>query len=113
LIHSCGIPLTSVLSLVGERGVYMSPGVRGLFKDRHSRDYVKFRGEILKWKKSLAGVSEKNLYLMKKDPLLFTLVKVSIVKLPRSGSRPTARRQNTSVSAKLSALLHIHHLVKR
>jgi hypothetical protein len=28
---------------------------------------------------------KKNLYPMKKDPFLFTLVKVSIVKLPRSG----------------------------
>ena len=80
----------------------MSPSVRGLFKDRYSRDYVKFYREILKWKKSLVWFSEKNLYLMNKDSLLITLVKVSIVKLPRSGALLAAKQVDTSLSKKPS-----------
>jgi hypothetical protein len=34
---------------------------------------------------------KKNLYPMKKDLLLFTLVKVSVVKLPRSGALPAGK----------------------
>jgi hypothetical protein len=40
---------------------------------------------------------------MKKDPLLFTLVKVSIVKLPRSGALLAAKQVDTSRSKKAVA----------
>jgi hypothetical protein len=51
-----------------------------------------FEEKYSKWKKSLVRLSQKNLYLMNRNPLLFILVKVVIVKLPRSGALPAARQ---------------------
>jgi hypothetical protein len=52
---------------------------------------------------------KKNLYPMKKDPFLFTLVKVSIVKLPRSGVQLAAKKHSCQKAAATPVFIPTHY----